>query len=328
MEQVLRNLLPYLLGGMALAALGLRIEPVSDAGVKKAARLLTQWVIWVAMPSLVLLKIHALPSFSLTDPEVLLPISQPWLHFALVAGLCAWIGKRLNWSAAITGALTLTIGLGNTSFVGIPLLNAILGPDSLPTGILLDQLGSFLILSTFGVATAQYYQAQTLQENSTRRRKRDFIIRPLKFPPFLALLLAFALRGLPYPAAFQSALTSLSATLTPAALLSVGLSIRLSALKRREVRVFLLIAVFAKLIELPALEGALYFGAAQLFEAFDPLVLKTLLLEASMATMIMAGVLAASSDLEPELSQLIVGVSIPISLITVPLWNWIWGHWV
>jgi predicted permease len=328
MEQVLRTLLPFLLGGMTLAAIGLRFEPISDTGVKKAARLFTQWVIWVAMPAVVLLKIHALPAFSFTQPEVFLPISQPWLHFALVAGLCAWIGKRLSWSPGITGALTLTIGFGNTSFVGIPLLNAILGPDSLPTAILLDQLGSFFILSSLGVATAQYYQARARQENATRKRKRDFLIRPLKFPPFLALLLAFALRGLPYPEALQSALTFLSTTLTPAALLSVGLSIRLSALKRREVRVLLVIAVFAKLIELPALEGALYFGAAQLFEAFDPLVLKTLLLEASMATMIMAGVLAASSDLEPELSQLIVGVSIPISLITVPAWNWIWGHWV
>jgi predicted permease len=137
-------------------------------------------------------------------------------------------------------------------------------------------------------------------------------------------LIAFALRGLPYPEPFTRWITLLSSTLTPAALLSVGLSIRLSALKRPEVRALLLIGVTTKLFLLPALEGLGYITLTHALPSFDPLVLQTLLLEASMATMIMAGVVAADAGLEPDLSQLMVGITIPISLVSVPTWNWIW----
>jgi predicted permease len=188
MEQVLRTLLPFMLGGMILSQIGQRVEPISDRGVRAAARMLTKWVIWVAMPSLVLTKIHGLPSFTLTQPEVFLPVSQPWLHFTLVFLLVGWLGRRYQWNPATVGALMLTIGLGNTSFVGIPLLNAILGPDSVPTGILLDQLGSFLILTTTGITLAHAFRAEARGGARARRRKRDWVLNPLKFPPFAALL--------------------------------------------------------------------------------------------------------------------------------------------
>ena len=326
MEQVLRTLLPFMLGGMLLSQIGQRLEPISDRGVRTAARMLTKWVIWVAMPSLVLTKIHALPSFSLTHPEVYLPVSQPWVHFTLVFLLLGWLGKRYQWSAATVGALTLTIGLGNTSFVGIPLLNAILGPDSIPTGILLDQLGSFLILTTTGITLAHAFRAEARGGARTRKRKRDWVLNPLKFPPFAALLLAFALRGKEYPEPLARGLANLASTLTPAALLSVGLSIRLSALKRPEIRRLLLLGVALKLLVLPAIEGGFYILTGSLLPSFDPLVRMTLLLEASMATMIMAGVVAAEAELEPDLAQLMVGVTIPISLLSVPAWHWVWSQ--
>jgi predicted permease len=123
----------------------------------------------------------------------------------------------------------------------------------------------------------------------------------------------------------ERTLTLLASTLTPAALLSVGLSIRLSALKRKEVRTLLALGLGLKLFILPLAEGLLYRGTIRFIPDFDPLVRMTLLLEASMATMIMAGVVAADSELEPDLSQLMVGASIPISLLTVPAWHWFWS---
>jgi len=325
MEQVLRTLLPFMLGGLILSQIGQRLESIRDAGVRRAARFCTQWVIWVAMPSLVLTRIHALPSFSLSDPQVFLPVSQPWLHFLAVYWLMGWLAKRYQWTPAARGALTITVGLGNTSFVGIPLLNAILGPGAIPTGILLDQLGSFLILTTTGIALARAFRAESQGLEKARRRKRDWILNPVKFPPFAALLLALVLRPFPYPDIIETTLTGLASTLTPAALLSVGLSIRLSALKRPEVRTLLALGLGLKLFMLPLLEGLLYSGVIRLIPDFDPLVRMTLLLEASMATMIMAGVVAADSELEPDLSQLMVGASIPISLLTVPAWHYFWG---
>jgi predicted permease len=45
------------------------------------------------------------------------------------------------------------------------------------------------------------------------------------------------------------------------------------------------------------------------------------ILESAMAPMIMAAVVADEFDLDRQLANLMVGVGIPLSLVTVPLWN-------
>ena len=55
-------------------------------------------------------------------------------------------------------------------------------------------------------------------------------MRVVTFPPFIALLLAFALSGVDYPPWFASFLKRLGDTLAPLALVSVGLQLRLDQL--------------------------------------------------------------------------------------------------
>ena len=179
MQTVLTTLMPYLLGGMLLAQAGARTGFVSDESIRKAARLLNRWVIWVAMPTLVMVKIHSLPDFSFGDPKVWLPVAQPWLHFAIVfIGLRA-LARARSWSRPLAGAMILTVGLGNTSFVGIPLLNAILGPTAIPTAILLDQWGSFLVLTTLGMTVAHAFSPRPSTRTPLLPPAIDWIRRPL-----------------------------------------------------------------------------------------------------------------------------------------------------
>ena len=51
-------------------------------------------------------------------------------------------------------------------------------------------------------------------------------------------------------------------------------------------------------------------------------ILKVTILEAAMATMITSAVVASDFNLDEELANLMVGISIPISLLSVPLWNY------
>jgi predicted permease len=50
-------------------------------------------------------------------------------------------------------------------------------------------------------------------------------------------------------------------------------------------------------------------------------VTQVTLLEAAMATMITSAVVAAEFSLDEELANLMVGVSVPLSLCTVSVWN-------
>ncbi|MCD8491891.1 MAG: hypothetical protein LRY51_08325 [Geovibrio sp.] len=50
----------------------------------------------------------------------------------------------------------LSGGLGNTSFVGFPMINAFYGEELIGIGVLCDQ-GSFFVLSTLGIMVAAKY---------------------------------------------------------------------------------------------------------------------------------------------------------------------------
>jgi predicted permease len=72
-------------------------------------------------------------------------------------------------------------GLANTSFVGLPMNEAFFGASSMATGFLIDQLGTYLVLSTLGITVAAIYSAGT-------ESKAAIFKRIIAFPPLLAWL--------------------------------------------------------------------------------------------------------------------------------------------
>ena len=86
---------------------------------------------------------------------------MPWLMFALGVWFFWALSARLKFSRETTGALMLAGGLANTSFVGLPMIEAFFGAPSMATGILIDQLGTYLVLSTLGITVATIYSAGT-----------------------------------------------------------------------------------------------------------------------------------------------------------------------
>jgi len=82
---------------------------------------------------------------------------MPWGLFVLGAAAFYVLVRLLRLQAPTVGALTLLGGFGNTSFVGLPMIESLYGRDGLGRGPLIDQLGSHLALSTLGLlATAIY----------------------------------------------------------------------------------------------------------------------------------------------------------------------------
>ncbi len=76
-----------------------------------------------------------------------------------------------------------------------------------------------------------------------------------------------------------------------------------------------------KLVILPAAYFWVYPSWAGSLGGVPAIVLNTLLLEAAMASQITGGLIAAEQRLEPELARLMVGLSIPLSLVTVKIWS-------
>ena len=75
------------------------------------------YVIFVALPALVLFEIHHLT----LNANAMLPVVMAWAVMFSTA-VCVWcVSRLLRWSRPVTGALMLTVPLGNTGFVGIRL---------------------------------------------------------------------------------------------------------------------------------------------------------------------------------------------------------------
>ncbi len=264
------------------------------------------WVLNIALPALVLLQVSRLQF----DPSLLFPAVAPWFVVIGAAFVFAWLGRRQRWSAGTIGALTLTCGLGNTAFMGLPMIEAFRGPQALGAAIIADQLGSFLALSTIGVVIAARYSGRSAQP-------RDLIRRVVTFPSFVALVVAVVVRGLGgWPAWSIDVLARLGESLTPLALFSVGLQFRFGDLAHHVPRVAA--GLSWKLFLAPL---AICLAAAIL--KIDHAVAAVAILQCAMAPMITAGMLAEQNDLDPPLANTVVGIGILTSLATVPLWSFV-----
>ncbi|HET6184106.1 MAG TPA: AEC family transporter [Acetobacteraceae bacterium] len=264
---------------------------------------LNGFIINVAFPALVLTQVHDLH----LSRSLAFPVLMPWLLFATGAGAFWLLARYFQLSAPQTGALMLTGGLGNTSFMGLPMLEAFYGSREVATGILIDTLGTYLVLSTLGITVASVYSHGATD-------LRSVIRRVITFPPLIAVLAAAVLMNVQYPPLVTQVLARLGATLAPLALVSIGLQIRASAWRGN--RAALAVGLGYKLLVAPAAIALLYVGLLQMSGTH----VRATVLEAGMGPQIGAAIVASQYGLAPELVTLMVGVGTLLAFLTLPCW--------
>ncbi|MDK2957422.1 MAG: malate permease [Desulfovibrionales bacterium] len=273
---------------------------------KNAVDALNAFLIHISVPALALLYVHDLP----LNVDTLLPLSMAWIVFAAGLLLFKAIGRACNMSPQTYGCLALTSALGNTGFVGYPMISAFFGAEALGLGIICDQ-GTFFAMSLPGMLLAARLSSSETPSMGGVLKKL------LSFPPLLAVIAGLFLHEVEYPALVVDILQKLSATLTPLALISVGLSIPFGAFRARFWP--LALGLSYKLLVAPALILAL-FGAVMGLRGD---ILTISVFSAAMPPMVLGGVLAREHDLAPDLASLIVGIGTPIGLLTAPCWRFL-----
>ena len=262
------------------------------------------WVINVALPALVL---DLIPHVKF-NTQLWFPVACMVIVFFGAWLLFASIGPRLGWSRQRIGAMTLVCGLGNTSFMGYPMMLALHGQAGLSLAVVADQLGSFPLLASAGVMVASIYAGRSASAGLIVRRI-------LTFPAFIALIIGIFVGVMGgWPNAVHGVLAPLGGTLTPLALFSVGMQFRFGLEKGQAGA--LGVGLGWKLLVAPCLCWLIgrSFGVSGL-------VLTTGVLQAAMAPMISAAILADEYELDPQLANVILGAGIVLSLITIPFGN-------
>ena len=274
-----------------------RLSLFTDEGAEG----LNRFVIYVCMPALIL---ELVPKLALRR-ELIVLVAVPWLLLAVAVPLVLAAARTLRLSREATGALLLCVPLGNTSFLGYPMVGALLGEPAVRLAVVYDQLGSFLIVATWGTIVAARYGSGSSPSWGALLR------RVALFPPFVALVLALLPWHLP-PAA-DPILKRVGDALVPVAMFTVGLKLELGLGGRDIAATGIGLAIKMGVMPLVGLGIAVAFRAQG-----DSLHVVTL--ESAMPPMITAGAMAMSAQLRPRLAAALVGYGILAAVVILPLW--------
>jgi malate permease and related proteins len=265
---------------------------------------LNAFIIYVAFPALILRQVHGVH----VGMDTIYSVMMPWLLFTTGAAVFWLISRWLRLSPGTTGALMLTGGLGNTSFIGLPMIEAFFGTGGIATGILIDTLGTYLVLSTLGITVACIY-------SSGAPNARAIALRVLTFPPLIAVLAAAIMMDVQYPRWTDEILGRLGNTLAPLALVSVGLQLRLKAFQGNWSA--LALGLGYKLIVAPALLAVVYFVLIRGSAAANSQVT---VFEAAMGPQIGGAIVATQYGLNPSFVTVMVGAGTLLAFMTLPCW--------
>lgn len=292
-------MLAVVLGCFALGLVAQRALPAS----RRLVDPLDVVVLDVALPALILAR---LPGLAL-GADLAVPIAAAWGGVAVAAASVLIGARRFGWSRATTGALLLVTPLGNTSFLGLALVEALAGTEVQARAIAFDQLGSFLALATYGSVIAAHW-------GSGEGGWRPAAERLVRFPAFWAVLASFPLRAVELPVGLEDALGQVGRLVGPLAMLALGLRFRVVTSSHAPQA-----AAWCLTTRLLVVPATVLLAAAVVGGRSDP-AWQASVLEAAMPPMVTAGVVAARAGLDEEVATTVVGVGLVLALVTVPLW--------
>ena len=268
---------------------------------KDAPHLLNKFVIYIALPAMILIQV---PKLTL-NTDMMIPVAVSWIVMMLLALIVWGVCRYMEFDKSTTGALLLVAVLPNSSFLGIPIIDALYGGYALPYAVVYDQLGSFIALATYGTIILSIYSGK-------RASLSKSILKIITFPPFVTLIIALLISivGLKYNDTIVDILTLLSNLIMPAALLAVGIQLQFR-LPSHEV-IPLGVALILKLMISPLIAILVCY----IFD-WDNLASEISIIESGMGPMISAAALASLSGLSPRLTSAIVGYGILLSLVTI-----------
>ena len=291
-------MLALVIGAFLLGWLVKTIRPVPVVVTAWADK----YVLQVALPAVIIAKISKVTF----DADVVLPIAVAWSVMVISIVAVLTVSRILKWNRSVTGALLLVAVLGNTSFLGLGMVESLLGADHLASAIAYDQVGTFVGLALWGSFVASTYG---VGESGWR----PVLKRLSRFGPFLALLASLVFRIIDLPADVYPILNGVGKTVAPVAMCALGLRFTLSV--SRSVQVPALLGLISKMALLPGL----VYVVSVLVGSPQELAWSTSILQAAAPPMVTAGVVAVGAGLSAELVAFMVGVGTLVSFVSLPL---------
>jgi predicted permease len=298
MLPVIAALVGFTVAGVILRQLGvLRSD---------AAHRLNRVALSVTLPAGIFRSLH---TFGIAPSALRLPLITIVVSL-LLCGLASALSRALSLSRDARAVFILAVVFANTAFMGFPFVSAVYGDEGLVQAVLVDQLGMEPLAFTLGAALA------ASAAPGTRISWWSELAALARFPPLIALVagIAWHLVGLPaVPGPVSEALRWISMATVPLVMISLGLVLRVRALRTAWRQAALV--VLLRLVVAPVLGWAF---SELLF--LHPLQTAVTTVELGMPAMMFGLMLALRYGLDAELSAAFITATLVFSFVTLPAW--------
>jgi len=266
------------------------------------ARPINAIILYVGLPAFIIRAVHG----ARLDAELLAVVAVAWAVFAILL-LIAWLAARaLKLPSIVAGGFILAATLGNTGYIGYPIVQTFLGDAALPRAIFYDVFGTVGALLLVGLVIAERF-------GGSKGQKKHPVREILGFPAVIALAVGLATRPIAFPTVVSDGLAILASLVVPLIMISVGLSLRVGVLRRWALPLAVLTGV--RLLLAPLL--ALLVGRALVGNGGGALQL--VVLQAGMPAMMLGLVVGARFELDTDFIASAILVTTVASALTLPL---------
>jgi predicted permease len=252
-------------------------------------------------PAVILLSV---PKLDLSG-GIYFAILSPWLCLALAVASVLLVSRLLKWPREIEGALLVLCALGNTGFLGMPMIKSLFGLEHLAIAAVYDQLGTFIAVTTYAAIVVAIYAGDG------RVQMKTVVKNVLLFPPFVTLIVALFLHG-DTLAPVEPALELMAITLIPLTMTSIGMQFSFKV--DRPHMTPMAAGLGIKMLLLPLAIGLLGY-ALSISEA----VFQASVFQSATPPMVTGAVLLASHNIAPKFTASVLGFGTLLALVWLPI---------
>ena len=215
------------------------------------------------------------------------------------------LGRLLGFSKATTASMALLSMFGNTLFMGLPVLQGILGDDIVNEVILYDQMITCVPIAFLGPFILSYAAPSNVSLIANA-------FKIMKFPPFLALVAGLLAKNLEIPDFLFAPLRLFSGAVVPVALFAVGLGLGFNTVRSSYKSTALV--VFLRMVVAPCffVAFAWVFGLE-----FSPSYMVGLI-ETAMPPTVVASAMILKAKLDSNLAISAIAIGMCFTFVVIP----------
>jgi malate permease and related proteins len=222
-----------------------------------------------------------------------------------------------SWSSGTQGSFLLAMMVGNTGYMGYPVILSVVGKEYFAYAVFYDLLGSTLGAYGLGVALAAYYGTSA---NSKDQKKWwiNIFDRLIRNPALWSLVLGLSISNIKLPDEFEITIKTVSIPIVPLSLVMIGLQLSQLPSIRKWGQALTSLIIKMLLVPLVVGTGLMFFGVTG-----APRL--AMVLQMAMPPAFATLVIAQAYNLDKDLAVTSLAFGSIGLLFTLPVWIWLFS---